>query len=91
MLDTNEILREVEELLDSNFAQLPERKLGQVQVYAKPQPLPESTQVQSAPAQPSRPAIRQVPARKPNLVSELVVNTFVLLLLAALSDRLANQ
>ena len=91
MLDTNEILKEVDDLLDSNYTQLLEQKPGQVRVYEKPQRLPEPTQTPSTSVGPSLPATKQVPARKSNPVSELVVNTFVLLLLAALSDRLANQ
>ncbi|CAN5697812.1 hypothetical protein BH10CHL1_BH10CHL1_39390 [soil metagenome] len=91
MPDTNEILKEVEDLLDSNYVELLQLQPEGVQVYTRPQRLPEHLQTPSTSTEKSLPATQKPPARKPSLVSELVVNAFVLLLLTALSDRLANQ
>ena len=91
MMDTNEILKEVENLLENSYVQWLELKPEQVQVAEQPQCLPAPVPTQVTSLEKPLPAPKQVPARKSNLVGELVVNAFILLLLTALSDRLANQ
>ena len=79
MLDANLILKDAEELLAEHYTELQQQKPGKVGVYETPKRAPITTQAQP------------VPMVKANPISDFVTNVFVLFVLAALTEKLANR
>lgn len=88
MLDTTEIFKELEEVLEEGYTALRQQQQSRVRVY-DPAAL-TARPPQALPAPQSLPA-RPAPKPKANPITEFVANTCLLFFLTVLSDRLANQ